>query len=134
MPASHLPHKIIQKDGQLLYTRPSGEMVPMSKLALICRFRIDKICEATDVSPRHLRRMFDQTLGISPKQWLKLERMVIARNILKGDGSIKDIGEYLGFMSQKDFYREFRDFYKIGPSSYRDQQAERVMTQLGWSN
>lgn len=129
-----VPSKVTQRNGRLLYTCPTGEIVPFSKLAILCSFRIDKICEVTATSPRHLRRMFDQTLGISPKQWLKQERMVIARNILKGQRSIKDIAKDLGFISQKDFYREFHEFYQVGPSTFRNQQAQRIMNQLGWAN
>ena len=126
--------KIIQLDGVVYYTLPSGSRIPLSGLAKECGYRIDKLCSMLGVSPRHFRRQFDSSLGICPKKYLKSERMVSARTLLRGGLSIKEVSVQLGFNSQKDFYREFREYYKVAPTDFRSQESERVFDQLGWSS
>lgn len=125
--------KIVHKDGVVYYTSPSGFNMPLSKLAFQCGYRIDKLCESLSISPRNFRRLFDNCLGICPKQWLKSERMVYARNLLRGGVSIKEASDQLGFAAQKEFHREFRAVYTVAPTDYRAQHTERVMESLGWN-
>ncbi len=125
--------KIIQQDGIVFYVRATGEAIPLIKLASECGYRIDNLCSELEVSPRHFRRLFDTSLGICPKKWLKAERMVFARNLLRGGLSIKEVSERLGFSAQKEFYREFRECYHIPPTEFRAQQTGRVMEKLGWA-
>ncbi|MEP2777356.1 MAG: helix-turn-helix transcriptional regulator [Luteolibacter sp.] len=117
----------------LYFVPPDGRNVPLFRLASDCGYRIDTICERLDVSPRHFRRLFQSLLGISPKSWLKAERMVFARNLLRGGHSIKQVSEKLGYSAQKEFYREFMQYYKVAPSEFRSRESERAMSQLGWA-
>ncbi len=119
--------KIVQEDGVVLYVMSSGTRFPLAKLAMKAGFRIEALCNSIDISPRHLRRLFDNALGICPKKWLKSQRMVLARNLLRTSLSIKEISERLSFGGQKDFLREFREYYGVTPSDYRMQVAERSM-------
>ncbi len=123
--------RITQLNGQILYVSWVGQNIPLSRLALESGYRIDTLCTKLDVSPRHFRRLFSSALGICPKKWLKSERMVFARNLLRGGMSIKEVSEQLGFAAQKEFHREFREYYSLAPSTFRTQETERVMARLG---
>jgi len=123
--------KIIQRDGVVYYLHPSTGLIPLSRLVEQCGYRIDKLCDALDVSPRHFRRIFDTSLGICPKKYLKSERMVAARRLLRGGLSIKEVSDQLGFNSQKDFYREFREYYDLAPTDFRSRESDRVIESLG---
>lgn len=125
--------RIIQKDGMVFYVSGTGVTFPLFNLARDCRYRIDMLCSELQVSPRHFRRLFDNALGICPKKWLKAERMVCARTMLRSGKAIKEVSDSLGFSKQKDFYREFRDCYQISPSEFRAQESERMMQRLGWA-
>ncbi len=125
--------RITQQNGQILYISWFGERIPLSSLAFESRYRIDTLCANLDVSPRHFRRLFSTALGICPKKWLKAERMVFARNLLRGGMSIKEVSEQLGFAAQKEFHREFREYYSLAPSTFRTRETERVMARLGWA-
>lgn len=133
MVSSSKESKIIQQDGMIFYVRATGESIPLMKLSVECGYRIDNLCTELEISPRHFRRLFHTAFGICPKQWLKSERMVFARNLLRSGLSIKEVSERLSFSAQKEFYREFRQYYEVAPSDFRTQQTERVMEKLGWA-
>lgn len=126
--------KIVHADGVISFLHTSGLTTPLSTLAIRCNYRLDQICKILDISPRHLRRLFDRCLGICPKQWIISERMVYARTLLRGGMSIRETSEILGFSAQKEFHREFRNHYEMAPSHFRAQHTEQVMEKLGWSN
>ena len=123
--------RILQLDGQVIYRTPTGEGIILARLAHECGYRIDTLCVALDISTRHLRRMFTEGLGISPKKWFKSQRMVYARNLLRSGLSIKEVSERLGFSGQKDFYLEFKTIYGLSPSSYLSRESDRVAETLG---
>lgn len=116
------------------YIHPTGTWIPLASLAKDSGYRIDSLCAMLDVSPRSLRRQFSSSLGICPKKYLKSERMVCARNLLRGGLSVKEVSEELGFGAQKDFHREFREFYQIAPTEFRSQESERLMDRFGLNN
>lgn len=130
MPLTEKNLRIVQEDGQVFYVSSAGKAVPLSSLVHRCGYRIEAICEALAVSPRHLRRMFTDGLALSPKKWLRSERMVHARNLLKGGYSIKETSEKLGFNSQKDFYLEFKEYYAVPPSDYLARENKRLRERL----
>lgn len=123
--------KIIQMDGVIYYLHPTFGRVPLARLAEDCGYRIDKLCATLGVSPRHFRRIFDASLGICPKKYVKSERMVSARRLLRGGQSIKEVAEALGFNAQKDFYREFQEYYELAPTDFRSQETVRGIGQIG---
>lgn len=123
--------RIVQRDGQVIYIPTAGTEVPLASLAHECGYRIDTLSSVLNVSPRHLRRMFTEGLGISPKKWFRSERMVYARNLLRSGLSIKEASDKLGFNAQKDLYLEFKEYYGLSPSSYLTQENDRVMEKLG---
>ncbi len=123
--------KIIQVDGVVYYIHPTGARIPLAGLAKDAGYRIDNLCSILDVSPRSFRRQFDSSLGICPKKYLKSERMVSARNLLRGGLSVKEVSDELGFSAQKEFLREFREFYQVAPTEFRSQESERLMERFG---
>lgn len=131
MSSSEKDLRIVQQDGQVVYIPASGNEIPLARLAHECGYRIDSMSAALDVSPRHLRRMFTEGLGISPKKWFRSERMVYARNLLRSGLSIKEVSERLGFGGQKDLYLEFKEYYGLPPSSFLAQETKRVKGSLG---
>lgn len=71
------------------------------------------------ISERHLRRVFEEGLGISPKDWMRRERMVAARALLREGHAIKEVSADLGFASHKVFGREFQLFYGLSPTDFQ---------------
>lgn len=65
-------------------------------------------------------RIFKETFGISPRQYLSKLKINEAKKLLvKPQYSINDISEALGYTSVANFSRQFKRWVKISPSSFR---------------
>lgn len=115
--------EISQKDGRIL-VYSAREIFPasLSTLSRECRFNASELCARLGVSERHLRRLFEDGIGIGPKEWFRQERMVVARNLLREDSPIKEVASQLGFANYKNLNREFLAFYGITPSDYQKRE------------
>lgn len=91
----------------------------LSQVARESGYRVDFLCNRIGVSERHLRRVFLEGLGISPKEWMRQERMVASRFLLREGSSVKEIAGDLGFTHYKNFSREFHTFHGVSPSAFQ---------------
>lgn len=115
--------EIIQKDGRFLVLM-AREPIPLS-LSQIARegdYRMSKLSERFGLSERHTRRIFEEGIGIAPKEWLRKERMVAARSLLREGSPIKEVASDLGFTTAKMFSRDFQLFYGMRPTDYQRKQ------------
>jgi AraC-like DNA-binding protein len=120
--------EILQKDGRILVLL-AREPLPLS-LSQIARegeYRMSALCDRIGVSERHLRRVFDDGLGISPKEWLRQERMVAARMLLRHGSPIKEVAIDLGFSTAKMFSRDFLSFYGVRPTDFQRKEASYIL-------
>lgn len=118
--------RIENRGGQMvLRGGPVVGLRPLAELSVECRFRVDLMCAELGISERHLHRVFSESVGLAPKDWLRRERMVSARYRLREGNSIKEVALDLGFAHPKDFTREFRGCYGLPPSAYLEREAER---------
>ena len=82
--------------------------------------------EISDVlcySERHLTRLFNNSLGYSPKTYVRIVRFQYAIEKLteKADYYENNISDYiqeLGYSDQAHFQREFKEFTGITPKSF----------------
>ena len=99
--------------------------VPADAPALVCRAVQLVIAGALDVggeadlaarlstSPRHLRRLFDQNLGITPDQFARSRRAHFARRLLDDtDLPIIEVAFAAGFGSLRQFNRTMREVFR----------------------
>ena len=120
--------EIIQRDGRILVLL-AREPLPLS-LSQIARegdFRMSSLCERIGVSERHLRRVFVEGLGIAPKEWLRQERMVAARKLLRHGSPIKEVAIDLGFSNSKVFSRDFVSFHGVKPTDFQRKESSYVL-------
>lgn len=68
------------------------------------------------VSSRHLRRLFSENIGLSPKEFSKILRFQTVLRNWKEGGNL-EIGE--GFYDQSHFIRDWKKFTGLTPSSLR---------------
>ena len=124
--------EIIQRDGRFLVLL-AREPLPLS-LSQIARegeFKMSNLCDRIGVSERHLRRVFEDGIGISPKEWLRQERMVAARLLLREGQSIKGISSDLGFSSSKVFSRDFQFFHGVKPTDFQRREYAHILKVAG---
>jgi AraC-like DNA-binding protein len=112
--------EIIQKDGRFLVLLARDPLpLSLSQIAREGEYRMACLCDRIGVSERHLRRVFEDGLGISPKDWLRQERMVAARSLLRAGSPIKEVAIDLGFTTAKMFSRDFQTFHGVKPTDFQ---------------
>lgn len=124
--------RIIRPEASWRILRPgwAGESERLQGLALKCGYRICEICEELGCSERYLYSVFTRDIGLPPKEWLRLERMVVARRMLVGGRLPEVVAERLGFASAASFRREFLAFYQLPPLDFQQERWQvggRVM-------
>lgn len=82
---------------------------------------MERMARTAATSGRTLARRFHEEAGTTPLNWLKVERVSRAAELLE-DGSIplSDIWEVCGFGSAETFRREFRKTMGVPPVRYRE--------------
>ncbi len=97
------------------------EPLPLSltQIAREGEYRMSNLADRIGVSERHLRRVFEEGLGIGPKDWLRQERMVAARSLLREGSPIKEVAIDLGFTTAKMFSRDFQTFHGVKPTDFQ---------------
>jgi AraC-like DNA-binding protein len=112
--------QIAYRAGRVVALRPrEPEPVVLRPIIREMGFKVMNLCAYFHVSDRQLHRAFTDSLGISPKDWMRRERMVEARQLLLEGLPIKEAATELGFPSTKDFSREFQSFYEVSPTDFQ---------------
>jgi len=86
------------------------------------------------VSPRHLRRIFNDHLGVTPDQLARSRRAHFARRLLDDtDLTVADVAFASGFASIRQFNRQMRGLFQASPSKLRERRrrADRLAADGG---
>lgn len=118
----------MQKDGRFLVLL-AREPLPLSlgQIAREGHYQLGRLCDRIGVSERHLRRVFEDGIGISPKDWLRQERMVAARSLLREGSPIKEVAIDLGFTTAKMFSRDFQLFHGVKPTDFQRKEHSHIL-------
>ncbi len=84
-------------------------------LAINQKFKVSGIAQKINISDRYLHKIFINTLGISPKDWLRNERMRLVIHLIRENNSLTDISELLGFAHYSHFCKEVKNYYDLTP-------------------
>lgn len=90
----------------------------LEELALKHGYNVAGVCDALGCSERYLYAAFVRDIGLSPKTWMNLERMVVARRKLEGGKAVEEIADDLGFKSVEAFGRAFYHMFCVSPAHY----------------
>lgn len=96
----------------------SGESYCLEEIAFRHGYNVACVCDALGCSERYLYAAFIRDIGLSPKTWMNLERMVVARRKLEGGKSIEETALDLGFKSMEAFSRAFYHMFRVSPARY----------------
>jgi len=78
------------------------------------------------VTSRHLRRVFDAELGVSPIDYAQTARLLLAKRLLSDTSlPVVDVAFASGFASVRRMNALFRDRYRMPPSRLRLQRGRR---------
>lgn len=121
-----------QRDGgqRQFVPRPEPKARVGSKLAALQdRIRasidqdwpIERMASAAATSGRTLARRFHEEAGTTPLNWLRVERVSRAAELLEtGSIPLSDVWEVCGFGSAETFRRDFRKTMGVPPIRYRE--------------
>jgi AraC-like DNA-binding protein len=96
----------------------SGVNYCLERLALCKSYRVAEVCQELGCSQRYLHIMFMRDIGLPPKHWMSLERMVVARRKLEGGKTPQEVAKDLGFLSLLTFRRQFYKCYQVYPEEF----------------
>jgi AraC family transcriptional regulator len=83
---------------------------------------IAAIAEQVEMSPYHFARLFKQSMGLSPYQYVMQQRIERSAYLLRTTTlSVAAIAVQVGFLTHNQFTIQFRKFLGTTPSNYRKQ-------------
>jgi len=81
---------------------------------------VEQLSKDLYISERHLRKLFDKEIGISPTKVAIFHKAIFAKKLLyETDMSITDIAFASGFGSIRQFNNAFKVIFKAPPSAFR---------------
>ncbi len=87
---------------------------------LIQDIKLADLAQLLNMSPFHFGRMFKQSVGVSPHQYVIQQRVERAKCLLKqGDRAIIDIALDCGFSSHSHLTKQFRQLTGVTPTAFR---------------
>lgn len=86
------------------------------------RITIEDLADEFGVSASYLSRLFKKETGISVSEYIREQKINIARNLLRfSDYSMIEIANRLSFSSQSHFIQQFKETVGVTPRKYRDE-------------
>ena len=112
--------KILQTGQNWCVVRPSREArLCLQRLALKCGYRVGELCSELDCGERYFYTVFTRDVGLPPKEWMRRERMVVAKSKLADGKSPHEVAAELGFSTPNNFRREFQIAYQVSPLAFQ---------------
>ncbi len=95
---------------------------------------VDELAERLGIGARHLRRLFEQHLGATPRAVAKLRRTLFAKQLIDETSlSMTEIAASSGFSSQRRFNACIREVYGRPPSALRRKRKAKTSNKPGTS-
>ena len=83
--------------------------------------KLAEIASLIEMSTYHFARMFKQSTGLTPHQYLVQQRLAKAKELLRSSKmAIADIGYEVGYKNPSHFAKVFRKYIKVSPTAYRN--------------
>ncbi|MFY8107645.1 MAG: AraC family transcriptional regulator [Bacteroidia bacterium] len=101
-----------------------GQVISLIKNNIGQKINLNTIAKNVGMSTATLYRLFKKELGISPIEYIMLERLKIAKKLLKDQNLyIKNVSFEAGFEDCNYFIRAFKQYEGITPRQYQQMQG-----------
>ena len=122
------PHRLGDQAQFVARPVPQDEAARLARLTDFVRahpardWTLATLADRAAMSVRTLQRQFQQSLGMSPGDWLVRERVELARQMLETSARpLSQVSALAGFGSDESFRRHFRIATGVSPQAYRRQ-------------
>ena len=122
------PHRVGDQAQFVARPMPQDEAARLARLMDFVRahptddWTLASLADRAAMSVRTLQRQFQQSLGMSPVDWLVRERVELARQLLEtSTRPLAQVASLAGFGSDESFRRHFRLATGVSPMAYRRQ-------------
>lgn len=89
------------------------------------------LADRLNITTRHLERLFQSEVGISPQEYYRMHRLRFGKFLLvTSDRRISDIALECGFSDASHFTRAFRDAFETTPSKVRASPRHEIDEEL----
>lgn len=86
---------------------------------------VEQMAQMASFSKYHFIRIFQETIGMTPRQYVIASRMDYARYLLKSTSlPVKEVGYNIGYTSGSMFCATFKKIHGVTPSEYRDEAGQ----------
>jgi transcriptional regulator GlxA family with amidase domain len=92
-------------------------VVDWEKLAREAKFHPAGMADLCSISVRQMERFFMREFKTSPREWARVLRCRLARQLIAEGWSSKAVIADLGFVDGSHLGREFRKFYGVAPQT-----------------
>jgi AraC-like DNA-binding protein len=101
----------------------------------IASISVKFLLEALCISERHFERRFSQTVGVSPRSYIRVRRFNEAIRLIKTGlyEKLTDIAQALGYYDQSHFIRDIKTFSGMTPKDLSLKEGDSYHDQLGYS-
>lgn len=108
----------------LAYVNRAAELIRASGGTL----RVDDLADRVYISPRQLERAFKQTIGLSPKQYMRIARLNRVQELLRAGRhrGLADVAYQAGYVDQSHFNRDFKLLVGQPPLRFLDEWDTQV--------
>lgn len=83
------------------------------------RSRLTDLMQAVPLGQRQLERLFRHQVGLTPKQFSRIQRVARVRDELRTGGSLLDTAMLCGYADQAHFIHDFKAVVGMTPGQYR---------------
>lgn len=105
-------------------TEPITSVIAYIESHLAQKLDLDTVASAVHYSKYHLHRLFTQTLGITPHDYIQRRQLTQAAKLLVfSKKPILEIALIAGYESQQAFTGVFKSMYKQTPMEYRERHV-----------
>lgn len=87
--------------------------------------RVAELAQLAGMSESHFSRQFKASIGTSPIDWLRRERINQAKHrLIESDDPVKEIARQVGYSDQFFFSKDFKKMTKLTPTQFREQEKQ----------
>jgi AraC-like DNA-binding protein len=88
---------------------------------------LDALSRKFGVSKNHLNVLFRREMGTTVNQYVRIKRLVWARQEMQQGAAAEEAAYKVGFNDYSNFYRAYREFFRAAPSSRSDDGIEAAI-------